>query len=69
MHWGYRDAIMEFKELILIYDLIEIYINRVSHKEDDKYYILEGEAQGIKKMMDVYKKRQELVFKLLALGN
>ena len=69
MHWGYRDAIKEFKELILIYDLIETHINRVSHTEDDKYYILEGEVQGIKKMMDVYKKRQELVFKLLALGN
>lgn len=55
MHCGYRDAMKEFKELILIYDLIQIYINRVSHKKEDKYYISEEDAQGIKEMMDVYK--------------
>ena len=65
IHWTYREALEKFKKMMRWYNWMESYINHVTRKEDNKFFVYDGNADEIKQMMNDIKRRQEEILQLL----
>lgn len=61
VHWNYHRALEKLNDLQKQYDWMVNYIYRVKKKEDNKFFVLNGDADEISQMMfDIKNKLKEI---------